>query len=81
MIHIFLALVQDGDDFKESVRDWICRKDADRRDKLLGCGIIIVAELRKQVLKETEFSCSAGVAHNKAISDLFCFVFTFIALF
>ncbi|CAN6909615.1 unnamed protein product [Brassica oleracea] len=69
--HILGMSREDGDDFKESVRDWICRKDADRRDKLLGCGIIIVAELRKQVLKETEFSCSAGIAHNKARSDLF----------
>ncbi|KAH0924274.1 hypothetical protein HID58_024292 [Brassica napus] len=69
--HILGMSREDGDDFKESVRDWICRKDADRRDKLLGCGIIIVAELRKQVLKETEFSCSAGIAHNKARSYLF----------
>ncbi|CDY60652.1 hypothetical protein HID58_076128 [Brassica napus] len=69
--HILGMSREDGDDFKESVRDWICRKDADRRDKLLGCGIIIVAELRKQVLKETEFSCSAGIAHNKARSDFF----------
>ncbi|KAL0737152.1 hypothetical protein Bca4012_013362 [Brassica carinata] len=48
--HILGMTREDGDDFKESVRDWICRKDADRRDKLLGCGIIIVAELRKQML-------------------------------
>ncbi|KAJ4901637.1 DNA polymerase eta [Raphanus sativus] len=68
--HILGINREDGDDFKESVRDWICRKDADRRDKLLGCGIIIVAELRKQVLKETEFSCSAGVAHNKMLAKL-----------
>ncbi|CAG7873250.1 unnamed protein product [Brassica rapa] len=73
--HILGMSREDGDDFKESVRDWICRKDADRRDKLLGCGIIIVAELRKQVLKETEFSCSAGIAHNKARSYLFCMFF------
>ncbi|CAH2046439.1 unnamed protein product [Thlaspi arvense] len=58
--HILGMSREDGDDFKESVREWICRKDADRRDKLLGCGMIIVAELRKQVLKETEFSCSAA---------------------
>lgn len=68
--HILGMSREDGDDFKESVRDWICRKDADRRDKLLGCGIIIVAELRKQVLKETEFSCSAGIAHNKMLAKL-----------
>ncbi|KAJ0262689.1 DNA polymerase eta [Hirschfeldia incana] len=68
--HILGLSREDGDDFKESVRDWICRKDADRRDRLLGCGIIIVAELRKQVLKETEFSCSAGIAHNKMLAKL-----------
>ncbi|KAF8083126.1 hypothetical protein N665_0791s0023 [Sinapis alba] len=68
--HILGMTREDGDDFKESVRDWICRKDADRRDKLLGCGIIIVSELRKQVLKETEFSCSAGIAHNKMLAKL-----------
>ncbi|CAL9241922.1 unnamed protein product [Arabidopsis halleri] len=68
--HILGMSREDGDDFKESVRDWICRKDADRRDKLLSCGIIIVAELRKQVLKETEFTCSAGIAHNKMLAKL-----------
>ncbi|KFK31611.1 hypothetical protein AALP_AA6G135700 [Arabis alpina] len=68
--HILGMSRNEGDDFKESVRDWICRKDADRRDKLLGCGMIIVAELRKQVLKETEFSCSAGIAHNKMLAKL-----------
>jgi DNA polymerase eta len=47
------------------VREWLCRSDADRRDKLLACGALIVAELRMQVLRETEFTCSAGVAHNK----------------
>lgn len=56
---------QRGLDAKQNVREWLCRKDADHRDKLLACGAIIVAELRMQVLKETEFSCSAGIAHNK----------------
>ncbi|PON48005.1 DNA repair protein, Rev [Trema orientale] len=42
-----------------------CRKDADHHDKLLACGTVIVAELRTQVLKETDFTCSAGIAHNK----------------
>jgi DNA polymerase eta len=68
--HILGMNREDGDDFKESVRNWICREDADRRDKLLSCGIIIVAELRKQVLKETEFTCSAGIAHNKMLAKL-----------
>lgn len=50
------------------MREWLCRRDADRRDKLLACGALIVAELRMQVLRETEFTCSAGVAHNKVDS-------------
>ncbi|KAM6575004.1 hypothetical protein CsatA_023331 [Cannabis sativa] len=57
-------------DDKENVREWLCRKDADRRDKLLACGAIIVAELRMKVLKETEFTCSAGIAHNKILAKL-----------
>ena len=47
------------------MREWLCSSDADRRDKLLACGALIVAELRMHVLKETEFTCSAGIAHNK----------------
>ncbi|GAV69238.1 IMS domain-containing protein/IMS_C domain-containing protein, partial [Cephalotus follicularis] len=61
---------EDGSDAKENVRDWLCRSDADHRDKLLACGAIIVAELRMQVLKETEFTCSAGIAHNKMMAKL-----------
>jgi len=52
-------------DVKKSVRNWLRRSDVDHKDKLLACGALIVAELRRQVLKETEFTCSAGIAHNK----------------
>lgn len=62
--------------------------NADRRDKLLSCGALIVAELRLEVLKETEFTCSAGIAHNKVRSSiqnftymrvfLVCFLSTYI---
>lgn len=45
--------------------EWICWKDASRDDQLLACGALIVAELRTAVLKETQFTCSAGIAHNK----------------
>ncbi|PWA31948.1 Y-family DNA polymerase H [Artemisia annua] len=66
-----LGLSSDGkDDRESSVREWLQRKDADHRDKLLACGAIIVAELRLQVLRETEFTCSAGVAHNKMLAKL-----------
>ncbi|VFQ97316.1 unnamed protein product [Cuscuta campestris] len=57
-------------DENESVLKWMCRNDAHYRDKLLACGALIVAELRLQVLKETEFTCSAGIAHNKMLAKL-----------
>ncbi|KAI8020327.1 DNA polymerase eta [Camellia lanceoleosa] len=52
-------------DHKDNVKEWLHRSDADHLDKLLACGALIVAELRMQVLKETEFTCSAGITHNK----------------
>ncbi|KAK9152240.1 hypothetical protein Syun_010549 [Stephania yunnanensis] len=51
-------------------REWLCRSNATQQDKLLACGAIIVAELRMQVLRETEFTCSAGIAHNKMLAKL-----------
>ena len=68
-----MLFIQDGDDAKE-VRKWICRSDASYQEKLLACGAFIVAELRMQVLKETEFTCSAGIAHNKASCILGVFI-------
>ncbi|KAL9683837.1 hypothetical protein QQ045_021264 [Rhodiola kirilowii] len=65
-----LGLNKDGSDARERTREWLCQNNGDPRDKLLACGAIIVAELRKQVLKETEFTCSAGVAHNKMLAKL-----------
>ncbi|KAL8143170.1 hypothetical protein V2J09_016202, partial [Rumex salicifolius] len=67
-IHV-LGLSQD-DNARENVRQWLCRSDADHNDKLLACGALIVADLRAQVLRETEFTCSAGVAHNKMLAKL-----------
>lgn len=60
-----LVLSQEQRDSQECVRIWLTKCDSDYRDKLLACGTLIVAELRMQVLKETEFTCSAGIAHNK----------------
>ncbi|XP_048228856.1 DNA polymerase eta isoform X2 [Ricinus communis] len=68
--HVLGLKNENGNDAKEDVREWLCRNDADHRDKLLACGAIIVAELRMQVLKETEFTCSAGIAHNKMLAKL-----------
>lgn len=65
-----LGLDEDGTDVKERVKTWLRRSDADHNDKLLSCGALIVAELRKQVLKETEYTCSAGIAHNKMLAKL-----------
>ncbi|KAL0442297.1 UNVERIFIED_CONTAM: DNA polymerase eta [Sesamum latifolium] len=61
---------QDGASTRDCVRAWFLMSDADHRDKLLACGAIIVAELRHEVLKETEFTCSAGIAHNKMLAKL-----------
>ncbi|PKA46673.1 DNA repair protein REV1 [Apostasia shenzhenica] len=58
------------EDKEKNVRGWLCRSGADHRDKLLACGAIIVAKLRSEVLKETEFTCSAGIAHNKMLAKL-----------
>ncbi|KAL1537541.1 DNA-directed DNA polymerase [Salvia divinorum] len=60
---------QDGSDNQDRVREWFLG-NADRRDKLLACGALIVAELRMEVLKKTEFTCSAGIAHNKMLAKL-----------
>ncbi|KAL7210917.1 hypothetical protein ACSBR2_013905 [Camellia fascicularis] len=65
-----LCLNEDGSDHKDNVKEWLHRSDADHHDKLLACGALIVAELRMQVLKETEFTCSAGIAHNKMLAKL-----------
>ncbi|KAF5957791.1 hypothetical protein HYC85_005016 [Camellia sinensis] len=65
-----LSLNEDGSDHKDNVREWLHRSDVVHLDKLLACGALIVAELRMQVLKETEFTCSAGIAHNKMLTKL-----------
>ncbi|KAI0497936.1 hypothetical protein KFK09_021175 [Dendrobium nobile] len=60
-----------GDENRENnVQRWFIRSDAIHQDKLLACGAIIVAHLRGEVLKETEFTCSAGIAHNKMLAKL-----------
>lgn len=62
--------LNDDEDQEKNVRGWLCRSDALHQDKLLACGAIIVAQLRGKVLKETEFTCSAGIAHNKMLAKL-----------
>ncbi|KAK3432509.1 hypothetical protein EUGRSUZ_D00012 [Eucalyptus grandis] len=68
--HILGLKHEDGSDMKENVKGWLRRSDADHREKLLACGVLIVADLRMQVLQETQFTCSAGISHNKMLSKL-----------
>ncbi|KAL6616091.1 hypothetical protein ACP70R_038361 [Stipagrostis hirtigluma subsp. patula] len=65
-----LGLSSDASDKENNVRAWLCRADADYQDKLLACGAVIVAQLRVRVLEETQFTCSAGIAHNKMLAKL-----------
>ena len=48
----------DHDAWRAAVKD-------DENIRRLAVGAIIVSEMREAVLKETQFTCSAGVAHNK----------------
>uniref|UniRef100_A0A0E0JNW5 DNA polymerase eta n=1 Tax=Oryza punctata TaxID=4537 RepID=A0A0E0JNW5_ORYPU len=65
-----LGLTSDVSNREDSMRAWLCRASADYQDKLLSCGAIIVAQLRVKVLEETQFTCSAGIAHNKMLAKL-----------
>ena len=44
---------------------WRTAVEDDENIRRLAVGAIIVSEMREAVLKETQFTCSAGVAHNK----------------
>lgn len=66
-----LALFGDQDvENAMTVGEWLCQSDAPRCDALLACGALIVAELRAAVLAETQFTCSAGIGHNKVWQKL-----------
>ncbi|KAL6546195.1 hypothetical protein OROMI_021916 [Orobanche minor] len=65
-----LGLHLEGSNSGDCVREWFLGSNADHHDKLLACGALIVAELRLEVLKEAEFTCSAGIAHNKILAKL-----------
>jgi hypothetical protein len=51
--------------------EWLCQANASWSDALLACGAMIVAELRMAVLTETQFTCSAGIGHNKVRVECF----------
>ncbi|PWZ07592.1 DNA polymerase eta [Zea mays] len=65
-----LGLPADASEKEKNVRAWLCQSEVDYQDKLLACGAIIVAQLRVRVLEETQFTCSAGIAHNKMLAKL-----------
>ncbi len=56
---------QEGD---EAVADWWKRHPEQWQagELLLACGATAVADLRAAVAAELDYSCSAGIAHNKA---------------
>lgn len=53
------------DSHSNNVKEWLSRSFASRSDQLLACGALIISELRTAVVKETQFTTSAGIAHNK----------------
>lgn len=60
---------QEGD---EAVADWWKRSPEQWKagELLLACGATAVAELRAAVAAELDYSCSAGIAHNKILAKL-----------
>ncbi|DBA89011.1 TPA: hypothetical protein ACH3X2_000227 [Trebouxia sp. C0005] len=60
---------QDGD---EAVADWWKRHPEQWQagELLLACGATAVADLRAAVAAELDYSCSAGIAHNKILAKL-----------
>ena len=55
-----------------NIRDWFDQPNFmwNQDDKLLLFGAIICDELRSEVLKQLNYSCSGGVAHNKMLSKI-----------
>ncbi|XP_024382887.1 DNA polymerase eta isoform X2 [Physcomitrium patens] len=64
-----LGLEEDGENAM-TAGEWLCQSNVPRCDALLACGALIVAELRAAVLAETQFTCSAGIGHNKMLAKL-----------
>ena len=58
-------MVDDGDDKRVDTTAWRASLEDDENIRRLAVDAIIVLEMREAVLKETQFTCSAGVAHNK----------------
>lgn len=58
-------MIGDGEDKHVDTNAWKAALENDENIKRLAVGSIIVAEMREAVLKDTQFTCSAGIAHNK----------------
>ena len=58
-------MIDDGDDKRVDTTAWRASLEDDENIRRLAVGAIMVSEMREAVLKETQFTCSAGVAHNK----------------
>jgi hypothetical protein len=63
------CVVHDGENGM-TAGDWFYQKDSLRCDALLACGAVIIAELGKIVLAETQFTCSTSIAHNKVLQSV-----------
>lgn len=65
------GFMTDGGDNKIVDHDaWKTSLEEDENNRRLAVGAIIVSEMREAVLTETQFTCSAGVAHNKMLAKL-----------
>eukprot|EP00850_Spirogloea_muscicola_P015340 SM000116S24261 [mRNA] locus=s116:411715:415178:- [translate_table: standard] len=66
--------VDDGEagvhEVRRRMEAWLCNEAAEPGDRLLASGAVLVAELRATVLAKTQFTCSAGIAHNKMLAKL-----------
>ena len=58
-------MIDDGDDKHVDTTAWRASLEGDENIRMLAVGAIMVSEMREAVLKETQFTCSAGIAHNK----------------
>ena len=58
-------MVDNGDTQTVDNDAWKASLQEDQNIRKLAVGAIIVSEMRDAVLKETQFTCSAGIAHNK----------------
>ena len=58
-------MIDDGNAQTVDYDAWRTSVEGDEDICRLAVGAIIVSEMREAVLKETQFTCSAGIAHNK----------------